>query len=190
MQTRYMLLKHTDILLVTFFFFDHHIFLWSHKLVMSAFRMESQRKHKASAWSQNKSYYSKIFKKIEMPEKLMFKLTEKCILRARTSLNSRFWHVHFKCPPRCPVLSHNGPPTKSLINTVILGRARENKNKLLSKRGWYFFLHVFKCTPCVCLVLAVRRNPQTQKQPCGCWDPSRNILQYSGRVASGPSLQS
>lgn len=125
-----------------------------------------------------------------MPEKLMFKLTEKCILRARTAFNPRFWHVDLKCPPRCPVLSHDGPPTKSLINTVILGRARENKNKLLSKRGCYFFLHVFKCTPCVCLVLAVRRNPQTQKQPCGCWDPSRNILQYSARAASGPSLQS
>lgn len=125
-----------------------------------------------------------------MPEKLMIKLTEKCLLRTRTSLNSRFCHVDFKCPPGCPVLSHDGPPTKSLINTVILGRERENKNNLLSKRSCYFFLHVFKCTPCICLLLAVRRNPQTQKQSCGCWDPSRNILQYSARAASGPFLQS
>lgn len=45
-----------------------------------------------------------------MPEKLMFKLTEKCILRARTAFNPRFWHIDFKCPPRCPVLSHGWSP--------------------------------------------------------------------------------
>lgn len=134
-----------------------------------------------------------------MPEKLMFqqttlwnwsvlfKLTEKCILRARTALNPRFWHVDFKCFPRCSVLGHDGPPTKSLMNTVILGRTRENKNKLLPNRGCSSF------PPCLEVHSLCMPGGCSQKRPS---DPgvARWVLapkrEYSARAASGPSLQS
>lgn len=91
--------------------------------------------------------------------------------------------MDFKCPPRCPVLRQGGPSAKSLINISILRTARGNKNKLFSiEVAIYFSMPI--SVPLVCLVLVVRREPQT---PGAALWVLGSKHEYSARAASAVS---